>query len=109
MKLKQIELNNDELNFITRKLIKRVDESNNKKQTTQFYEVFSLANNEQIEFDIQAELELFPDFDEYDTDVNHQNMISRSSTFRITLFYDGEEVKFNSEKIEKDIEQYFEV
>lgn len=110
MKITAIELSADEQTAITNELTKRFN-TEDKRQTVEFdlYEA-----GEPISFlgeclSCEAVLELYteyPDFDE-----NHQTAISYRSVvkFRITFFYDGEEIKVNDEPIYTAIEKYYEI
>lgn len=107
MKIKAIKLNDEEVKDITQFLTDKFDELNDRKQILEA----NLSDFFNCDKDIyfEAELELFVEYSELDRDTNSTSIIWRSSKFRITFFYDGEEIEVNSDEIYKNIETYYSI
>ena len=115
MKITSIELTNQELYQITKYLTDKFNETETSKQKVEsliFDALFPKTEfdiNLSRQIDFESELELYIEYADFDE--NHQtSIISRSALkFRITFFYDGEEIAVNSDKIYTDIENYYSI
>ena len=137
MKIKSIEFTEKELKVIFNYLVANFTEEDN-KQTLCFdlcdieaKHEFSkselvdlqLSNPDKIEalktwkyftdsfstdINVEAELKLSTYFNEPDEN-NQSSIEDRYSDFRITLFYDGEEIKENAENLYEMIQKYYEI
>jgi hypothetical protein len=108
MKITAIELTEDEISEIVNYLTSKFN-TEDKKQTIQFDHVLHLTNGESITFDTESILELYTEYPEKDE--NNQTAISYRSVpeFRITFFYDGEEIKVNTNEIYYSICKFYEI
>lgn len=111
MKITSIELTNQELDQITKYLTDKFNEIETSKQNIEGQLDALLCNEIVVKnlIDFESELELYIEYAEFDE--NHQtSIISRSALkFRITFFYDGEEITVNFDKIYTDIENYYSI
>lgn len=107
LKLKEIAFDSDDLSTIVNYLTSRFN-TEDARQTIEF-DLFDVLNNVQNYVSVEAVLELYTEYAERDEN-NQTSIIYRSvSKFRITFFYDGEEIKVNDEPIYTAIEKYYEV
>ena len=135
MKITAIEFSKDDLTAISNYLVSKFVEED-KKQEVDFYlsdikkihrhnksEVVLIGLNEPERFeylksenyfpdcyaeliDATAELTLYLD-SETDESTNHTFITDRSCKFKITFFYDGEEIKENADDLYEMIENYY--
>lgn len=107
MKITAIELSEIKISEIVNYLTSKFN-TEDEKQTIEF-DLSELPEFEDVDnFQVEAELKLstyMSDFDE-----NHQTEITdRYVEFRITFFYDGEEIKVNADLIWQKIVDYYEI
>lgn len=111
MKITAIELTENELKSVVNYLISKFN-TEDKKQTIEF-DLYDLDMPSEYELYsticIESTLELYTEYPEVDE--NNQIAISYRSVskFDITFFYDGEEIKVNSDKIYELIDKYYEI
>lgn len=127
MKITAIELTNQDIqvivNYLTYKLIIQDSRQKIELNLSDIDRVFTLTEMQRHglsglnyftdEFshmiNIESTLELYTEYPERDE--NHQTAISYRSVvkFSITFFYDGEEIKVNTDKIYELINKYYEI
>ena len=115
MKILKISLSEDEQITIYDQLITRFNEEDSvQKIEFTLYDLLPFiiaARYEYVSdlFSVESELELYTEYADFDE--NHQTeIISRSVLkFRITFFYDSEEVEVKDLNIEDRIKKYYEI
>jgi len=114
MKITAIELSEIEINAIVNELTCQFN-TEDSKQTIKFdlcdvREFIGVKYFENVDnFQVESVLELYTEYPE--ADENNQTAISWRSVvkFDITFFYDGEEIKVNTDKIYELIHKYYEI
>lgn len=108
MKIESINLSKTEL-VSTLSVLTSKFNTEDKKQTINFESNFKTSLGQYLTFDIESTLELYTEYPE--TDENNQTAISYRSVskFDITFFYNGEEIKVNSDNIHELINEYYEI
>lgn len=107
MKITAIELSEMELSLIYEYLISKFN-TEDSKQLLQF-DLSELNDFENVDnINIEAELKLSTYYS--DKDENNQTSIEdRYCDFKMTFFYDGEEIKENCDKVFELINKYYEI
>ena len=122
MKITAIELRKDEFDQIFKYLTDRfdVERANERKGHTINVDMCEIQVKDDdlgilynpfidaLDVDLCAQLELFTD-GEYDSDVNSYTITDRSAKFRLTFFYDGEEIKVNDNDLDDRICEYYRI
>lgn len=107
MKIKEIELNSEEQDKIFNYLVRKFDPRDSGKQTIDLTE-YQLNDDHSISAD--AELELYIESEMTDPDTNSSRITERSVIkFRLTFYYDGEEIKVNDDSIWTRINEYYSI
>lgn len=107
MKIKEIELNTEEQDEIFNYLVRKFDPRESGKQVVDLDE-YKLNDDHKISAD--AELELYIESEMIDTDTNSSKITYRSVVkFRLTFYYDGEEIKVNDDSIWTRINEYYSI
>ena len=107
MKITAIELNESELKQVFDYLVSKFN-TEDQKQSLQF-DLSELNGFENVDnINIEAELKLSTYYS--DKDENNQTYIEdRYCDFKMTFFYDGEEIKENCDKVFEMIAKYYEI
>lgn len=134
MKITSIELSEKELKVIFNYLVANFNEEDNKQNLcfdlSDIQAKYEFSKKEMIgmevsqycgligeyyftdsfasEINIEAKLKLSTYFNEPDEN-NQSSIEDRYSDFRITFFYDGEEIKQNADNLYEMIEKYYEI
>lgn len=107
MKIKEIELNTEEQDAIFKFLVRKFDSRESGKQTIDLTE-YKLNDDHAISAD--AELELYIESEMTDPYTNSLRITERSVIkFRLTFYYDGEEIKVNDDSIWTSINEYYSI
>jgi len=108
MKITAIELSEIEISEVVNYLTSKFNTEDTKQTIEEeLSEVQDFTNVDNFQF--ESVLELYTEM--LDFDENHQTEISYRSVvkFSITFFYDGEEIKVNTDKIYELIHKYYEI
>lgn len=108
MKITAIELSETEIKQVFNYLVSKFN-TEDSKQTIEI-ELSEFNGFDYISdlFMVEAELKLSTYYSELDEN-NQTSIEDRYCEFRITFFYDGEEIKVNSDKIYELINKYYEI
>lgn len=108
MKIESIKLGEKEVTAIVKQLTDQFN-TEDKKQSIEFDVNLVTSFGEELIFNIESTLELSTEIPE--ADENNQTAINYRSVvkFSITFFYDGEEIKVNTDKIYELIHSNYEI
>lgn len=109
MKITAIELNSEEQDEIFNYLVRKFDSEYHYKQYAEF-DLSDFCDYGYGEITADSELELYIESEMTDTDTNSSQITERSvMKFRLTFYYDGEEIKVNDWNIDDRISEYYRV